>query len=168
MGKAFTVNVDRYDPYKTFRFKLYFGNTEVAGVSKISGGLKRMTDSIEYRQGGDALIRKGIGRTKYDALTFERGLTHDADFEEWANAVQKLESGFPTTSLKNLRKDLRIELLNEAGQPAHRYFVYRCWVSEYQALPELDAGANGVAIEHIKIEHEGWEHDLSLAEPQQI
>jgi phage tail-like protein len=109
-----------------------------------------------------------LGRTKYEPITIERGVTHDPDFEEWANAAQVLDKGAASTSLKALRREVRIELLNEAGQPVHRYMVHRCWVSEFQALPDLDAGGNGIAIEHIKIENEGWEHDLSLAEPQEV
>jgi phage tail-like protein len=166
MSKQFTANINRFDPYKTFRFLVYLdtSTTPVAGVSKV-GGLKRSSDPIEYKEGGNPIIRKGLGRTKYDAITLERGVTHDPDFEVWANAAQVLDKGSPSTSLKNLRKEVRIELLNEEGQPVHRYIVHRCWISEYQALSDLDAGANAVAIEHIKLENEGWEHDLSLTEP---
>ncbi len=169
MGKPFTVNINRFDPYKSFRFLVYFGgNTSpVAAVNKV-GALKRSSDVIEYKQGGDAITRKGLGRTKYEPITLERGVTHDPDFEEWANAAQVLEKQHPLTSLKNLRKELRIDLLNEAGQPVHRYIVHRCWVSEFQALPDLDGGGNAVAIEHIKLENEGWEHDLSLVEPAEV
>lgn len=169
MGKPFSVNTTRFDPYKTFRFLVYFdtSTTPVAGVSKV-GGLKRSSDPIEYKEGGNPIIRRGLGRTKYDPITLERGLTHDADFENWANAAQVLDKGAASTSLKQLRKQLRIELLNEAGQPVHRYIVHRCWVSEYQALNDLDAGANAIAIEHIKLEHEGWEHDLTLTEPTEV
>lgn len=169
MGKPFTVNINRFDPYKTFRFLIYLGQSTspVAAVSKV-GGLKRSSDVIEYKQGGDAITRKGLGRTKYEPITLERGVTHDQDFEQWANAAQVLDKGSPTSSLKSLRQQMRIELLNEAGQPAHRYIVHRCWVSEFQALPDLDGGGNAVAIEHIKLENEGWEHDLSLAEPAEI
>jgi len=168
MGKPFTVNLNRFDPYKTFRFLVYFdtSTTPAAGVSKVTG-LKRTTPKIDYKEGGNALVRKGPGRTEYEAITLERGLTHDKDFEDWANAAQVLDKGHATTSLDKLRKQLRIELLNEASQPVHRYIVHRCWVSEYQALSDLDASGNAVAIEHVKLEHEGWEHDLSLAEPQQ-
>jgi phage tail-like protein len=168
MGKPFTVNLNRFDPYKTFRFLVYFdtSTTPAAGVSKVTG-LKRMTPKIDYKEGGNALVRKGPGRTEYEAITLERGLTHDKDFEDWANAAQVLDKGHATTSLDKLRKQLRIELLNEASQPVHRYIVHRCWVSEYQALSDLDASGNAVAIEHVRLEHEGWEHDLSLAEPQQ-
>ena len=168
MGTPFSVNILRFDPYKTYRFLVYFGTstTPVAGMSK-AGGLKRSSDVIEYKEGGNALIRKGLGRTKYDPLTLERGVTHDKDFEDWANAAQVLDKGAASTSLANLRKEIRIDLLNEAGQPVHRYIIHRCWVSEYQALPDLDAGANAMAIEHIKLENEGWEHDLSLAEPKE-
>lgn len=166
MGKPFTVNINRLDPYKSYRFLVYFdtSTTPVAGVSKVTA-LKRSSDPIEYKEGGNAIIRKGLGRTKYDPITMERGVTFDTDFENWANAAQVLDTGSPSTSLKNLRKELRIELLNEEGQPVRRYIAHRCWVSEYQALPDLDAGANAVAIEHIKVENEGWERDLSLAEP---
>jgi phage tail-like protein len=169
MGKPFTVNINRFDPYKAYRFLVYFGagTTPVAAVSKV-GGLKRSSDVIEYKQGGDAITRKGIGRTKYEPITLERGLTHDPDFENWANAAQVLDKGSPSTALKILRQELRIDLLNEAAQPVHRYFVHRCWVSDFQALPDLDGGGNAIAIEHIKLENEGWEHDLSLSEPAEI
>jgi len=166
MSKPFTVNTKRFDPYKTFRFLVYFGvsTTPVAGVSKVTG-LKRSSDPIEHKEGGNPIILKGLGRTKYEAITLERGLTHDSDFEDWANAPQVLDKGSPLTSLDKLRREVRIELLNEAGQPVHRYVVHRCWVSEYQAVPDLDAGSNAVALEHIKLENEGWEHDLTLTEP---
>ncbi len=169
MGKPFSVNTTRFDPYKNFRFLVYLeqSTAPVAAVSKV-GGLKRSSDVIEYKEGGNALIRKGLGRTKYDPITLERGVTHDKDFEDWANAAQVLDKGSPSQSLKNLRKEVRIELLNEAGQPVHRYVVHRCWVSEYQALSDMDAGGNAVILEHIKLENEGWEHDLSLTEPTEV
>jgi phage tail-like protein len=165
VGKPFTVNINRLDPYKSYRFLVYFDTSTapVAGVSKVSS-LKRSSDPIEYKEGGNAIIRKGLGRTKYEPITMERGVTFDTDFEDWANAAQDLDKGSPTTSLKSLRKEVRIELLNEEGQPVRRYVVHRCWVSEYQALPDLDAGTNAIAIEHIKLENEGWERDASLAE----
>jgi phage tail-like protein len=167
MGKPFSVNTTRFDPYKNYRFLVYFeqSTTPVAAVSKVTGGFKRSSDVIEYKEGGNALIRKGLGRSKYDPITLERGVTHDKDFEDWANAAQVLDKGAPSQSLKNLRKEIHIELLNEEGQPVHRYIVHRCWVSEYQALSDLDAGGNAVVLEHIKLENEGWEHDLTLSEP---
>jgi len=166
MGKPFTVNINRYDPYKTYRFLVYFGKstTPVAAVSKVTG-LKRSSDVIDYKEGGNAIILKGLGRTKYEPITLERGLTQDLDFAQWANAAQVLDNGSPSTSLANLRQEIRIQLLNEEGQAVWQFFVHRAWVSEYQALPDLDAGANAVAIEHIKLEHEGWEQDTTLAEP---
>jgi len=169
MGKPFTVNVNRFDPYKSFRFLVYFGSSTspVAAVSKI-GALKRSSEVIEYKAGGDPISRKGLGRTKYEPITIERGITQDLDFATWANFAQVLDKGSPSTSLKNLRKEIRIDLLNEAGQPVWRFMVHRCWVSEYQALPDLDAGANAIAIEHIKLENEGWEQDTTLTEPQEI
>lgn len=168
MGKPFTVNVNRIDPYKSYRFLVYFdtSTTPVALMSKVTS-LKRSSDPIEYKEGGNAIIRKGLGRTKYEPITMERGVSQDKDFANWANAAQVLDKGAPSQSLANLRKEVRIELLNEEGQPALRFIVHRAWVSEYQALPDLDAGQNAVAIEHIKVENEGWEQDLSLAEPKE-
>jgi phage tail-like protein len=166
MGKPFTVNVNRFDPYKSYRFLVYFGTSTspVAVVSKV-GALKRSSEVIEYKSGGDQIIRKGLGRTKYEPITLERGLTEDQDFVTWANYSQVLDKGSPSQSLKNLRQEVRIDLLSEQGKPVWRFFIHRCWVSEYQALPDLDAGANAVAIEHIKLENEGWEQDTTLAEP---
>jgi phage tail-like protein len=165
MSKPFTVNTSRYDPYKAYRFLVYFGKsrTPVAGVSKVSA-VKRTSKVIEYNEGGSGITLKGLGRTSYDPLTIERGLTFDSDFQDWANAAQLLDKGAATTSLANLRREVRIELLNEMGQAVYRFTVHRCWVSEYQALSDLDAGGTGVALEHIKLEHEGWERDVTLAE----
>jgi phage tail-like protein len=169
MGKPFTVNINRFDPYKSYRFLVYFGldTTPVAAVSKVSA-LKRSSDVIEYKDGGSPIILKGLGRTKYEPITLERGLTYDSAFVEWANAAQVLDKGAASQSLKNLRKEVRIDLLNEAGQPVYRFFVHACWVSEYQALPDLDAGANAIAIEHIKLENHGWEQDKTLTEAPEI
>jgi phage tail-like protein len=168
MGKPFSVNIDRYSPYAAFNFLVYFGKstTAVAGVSKVSG-IKRTTAPIEYREGGNPIVLKSPGRTTYDAITLERGITYDTDFQDWADMVQKLDKGAPTRSLKDLRREVRIEMLNEIGQTVMRYFVHRCWVSEYQALPDLDASGNAVALEHIKLENEGWEKDLTLTEQKE-
>ena len=167
MGTIFPANLNRYDPYKSYRFLIYFGTstTPVAAVSKLTA-FKRSSDVIEYKEAGNAVILKGLGRMKYEPITAERGVTQDKDFATWADYAQVLNQGDPSTSLANLRKEVRIVLLNEAAQPVLRYLVHRCWVSEFQALPDLDAGGNAVAIEHIKMENEGWERDLTLAEPQ--
>jgi len=171
----FKVNVHRYDPYKNFKFKVKFKDTGdvVAGISKV-GGLKRTTEVVTHRVGGDpSSSRKSPGRTEYDAIMLERGVTHDTEFEKWANKVWFLAPPNPSAaggqevSLADFRKDLVLEVYNESGQPAIRYIIYRCWVSEYQALPELDANANAVAIQSIKLENEGWERDFSLAEPSE-
>jgi phage tail-like protein len=112
--------------------------------------------------------RKSPGRTEYEAITLERGVTHDLEFEKWANKVWNFDAGLGLeVTLKDFRKDINIEVYNEAGQLAIAYKVYRCWVSEYQALPEFDANANAVAIQHIKIENEGWERHESVTEPSE-
>ena len=166
MGKIFPANLNRYDPYKTYRFLLFFGQstTPVAAVSKLTA-LKRSSNVIEYNEAGNPITLKGLGRMKYEAITAERGVTQDTDFATWADYAQVLDQGAPSTSLANLRREISIVLLNEAAQPVLRYLVHRCWVSEFQAIPDLDAGANSIAIEHIKMENEGWERDLTLAEP---
>jgi phage tail-like protein len=164
----FKVNTNRFDPYKNYLFLVFFGTstTPVAAVSKVTA-LKRSSTPIDYNEGGYAITLKGLGRMKYEPITMERGVSYDSDFEDWANAAQVLKSGAPSTSLPNLRKEMQITLLNEASQPVLRWKVHKCWVSEYQALPDLDAGQNGVAIEHIKIENEGWERDLTQTEQKE-
>ena len=162
----FTANAQRFDPYKNFKFRVKWDGRYVAGISKVSA-LKRTTEVVEHREGGDPSSgRKSPGRSKFEAITLERGVTHDTNFEQWANKVWNLGSGLGSeVSLKDFRKDLIIEVYNEAGQLALAYKVFRCWVSEYQALPDLDANANAVAIQHIKLENEGWERDYEVSEP---
>jgi phage tail-like protein len=162
----FTVNALRFDPYKNFKFRVKWDGRYVAGVSKVST-LKRTTEVVKHREGGDASSsRKSPGRTEYEAVTLERGVTHDPEFEKWANKVWNYGAGLGAeTSLQDFRKDITIELYNEAGQLAISYRVYRCWVSEFQALPDLDANANAVAIARLKLENEGWERDYDVAEP---
>ena len=159
----FTVNAQRFDPYKNFKFRVKWDGHYVAGISRVSA-LRRSTEVIEHREGGDpSAWRKSPGLTKFDAITLERGVTHDPAFEQWANKVWHLGAG-AEVSLKDFRKDIVIDMFNEAGQRVLSYKVFRCWVSEYQALPDLDANANAVAIEHIKLEHEGWERDAEVKE----
>jgi phage tail-like protein len=162
----FSVNANRFDPYKNFKFRVKWDGRYVAGVSKVSP-LKRSTELVEHREGGNpSTNNKSPGRTKYEAITLERGVTHDTEFEKWANKVWNFGSGLGSeTSLADFRKDITIEVYNEAGQKVLAFNVYRCWVSEYQALPDLDANANAVAIQTIKLENEGWERDYDVVEP---
>jgi phage tail-like protein len=164
----FTVNARRFDPYKNFKFRLRWDGRYVAGVSKVSA-LKRTTEVVAHRHGGDpSSSRKSPGRSEFEALTLERGVTHDVDFEQWANKVWNFGSGLGgETSLADFRKDIVLEVYNEAGQLAIAYKVFRCWVSEFQAVPELDANANAVAIQTLKLENEGWERDYDVAEPSE-
>jgi phage tail-like protein len=164
----FTVNAQRFDPYKNFKFRVKWDNRYVAGVSKITA-LKRTTELVEHREGGDpSSSRKSPGRTKYDPITLERGVTHDTEFEKWANKIWNFDSGLGSeVSLEDFRKNIILEVYNEAGQLAISYKVYRCWVSEYQAMPELNANANAVAIQSIKLENEGWERDYEVTEPDE-
>jgi phage tail-like protein len=162
----FSVNTHRFDPYKNFKFRVKWDGRFVAGVSKMSA-LKRTTEVVKHREGGDpSSSRKSPGRTEFEAITLERGVTHDPEFVNWANKVWAVGAGLGAEmSLKEFRKDIIIEIYNEAGDLALAYKVYRCWVSEYQALPELDANANAVAIQTLKLENEGWEQDLAVNEP---
>lgn len=166
MPKGFVVNAHRIDPYKNYKFQLMWDGRVVAGVSKISA-LKRSTEVVKHREAGDnSTDRKSPGRTTYEAVTLERGLTHDPEFEKWANLVHPY-SGDPAMDLKNFRKDVVLLFNNERGLTVKRYNLYRCWVSEFTAVPDLDANANAVAIESLKLENEGWERDADTPEPEE-
>jgi phage tail-like protein len=160
----FAVNATRFDPYKNFKFRIKWDGRYVAGVSKMSP-LLRKTEVIQHRDGGDASSsRKSPGRTEFAPITLERGVTHDVDFEKWANLAFSFGGQM---SLKDFRKDILIEMFNEQDVKVISYKVYRCWVSEYMALPELDANAHAVAIQSITIENEGWERDTDVKEPKE-
>lgn len=164
----FTVNARRFDPYKNFKFRVKWDGRYVAGISKVSA-LKRSTEVVEHREGGDSSTsRKSPGRSKYEPVTLERGVTHDIDFEQWANKIWNFGSGAGAeVSLADFRKDVIVDMFNEAGQKVISYQLFRCWVSEYQALPDLDANANAVAIQMLKLEIEGWERDYAVVEPSE-
>jgi phage tail-like protein len=160
----FAVNAQRFDPYKNFKFRIKWDGKYVAGVSKISA-LKRSTEPVTHREGGDpSTARVSPSVWKFEPITLERGVTHDPEFEKWANLIYTTD-GDAAISLKNFRKDLIIDFLDEQGVIAKSYKVYRCWVSEYQALPELDANSHAVAIEHLILQNEGWERDVAVTEP---
>ena len=162
----FTVNATRFDPYLGYRFKIKWDGKYVAGLNKC-GALKRTTEVTPWYEGGDSSGPHQIpGKTKYDPITLEAGVTHDTEFESWANKVNNFQ-GDPAMSLVGFRKDILIEVYNHQGAKVLGYNVYRCWVSEYQALPQLDAGGNAVMITTIKLENEGWVRDASVAEPRE-
>ena len=164
----FSVNPARFYPYKNFKFRVKWDGKYVAGVSKV-GAFKKTTEVVKHREGGDpSSTRKSPGRTEFEAITLERGVTHDTEFEKWANKVWNFGSGLGAeVSLKDFRKDIIIDVYNEAGQLAISYKVFRSWVSEFQALSDLDANANAVAIQHLKLENEGWERDYDVKEPSE-
>jgi len=163
---GFTVNSTRIDPYKNFKFRIKWDGKYVAGISKVSP-LRRTTEVIRYREGGDpSTSHKSPGRTEYEAITLERGITYDMEFEQWAAKVWNYGAGLGSeVSLADFRKDIVLELYNEAGQLVFSYDIYRCWVSEYQALPELDSNCPAIAIQFIVLQNEGWERDTSVTEP---
>jgi phage tail-like protein len=164
----FAVNAQRFDPYKNFKFRVKWDGKFVAGISKV-GGLKRTTKVVTHREGGDpSSSRKSPGQSEFEAISLDRGVTHDLEFENWANKVWNFGSGLGAeVSLKDFRKDIILEVYNEAGQLALAYKIFRCWVSEYQATADLDASASAVLIQHIKLENEGWERDPAVAEPSE-
>jgi phage tail-like protein len=161
----FPANTHRHDPYRTFKFQILIDGKPVAGLRKMTA-LKKTTEAVDWRTGGDPThVRKLPGGTKYEPITLEQGLTHDPVFEQWANLVNNID-GDTAMSLKNFRKTITINVMNLQGQPAISYKVNRAWVSEYQALPDFDAGTtNTVGIQTIKLEHEGWDRDEAVAEP---
>lgn len=162
----FTVNPDRVDPYKNFKFRLKWDGNYVAGVSKVSA-LRRTTEVVTHREGADpSASHKSPGATRYEPIRIERGVTHDLEFERWANKVWNRQgSAGAEASLKDFRKDVILELYNEAGQLVMAYRIYRCWPSEFQALPDLDANTSAVAIQTLVLENEGWERDYDIPEP---
>ncbi len=164
----FNVNPHRFDPYKQFKFRVKWDGRYVAGVATVSA-LKRTTEVVTHREGGDpSSVRKSPGQTTYEPIVLERGRTHDTEFEKWANKVWNFGSGLGTeVSLKDFRKDIIIELYNEAGQLVMAFKVYRCWPSEYVALGDLDANDTCVAFESITLQHEGWERDYEVKEPEE-
>ena len=166
MANGFVVNTHRLDPYKNFKFRVSWNGKPILGVSKC-GALKRTTEVVKHRSGGEnSHDHKSPGRTSWEGLSLERGLTHDLEFERWANQVHTY-SGDQLMALKEYKKDLTLEVMNEQGTVALRYFLFRCWVSEFTAVPDLDANANAVAIESLKIELEGWERDTTTGEPNE-
>lgn len=172
MGNGFPNNAHRYDPYKNYKFRVLWPPLRdetpvpVLGVSKVST-LKRTTEVVTHRSGGEnSTDHKSPGRTSYEGVTMERGITHDLEFEKWANMVHPYD-GDAAMDLVNFKKDLILEVMNEKGHVALRYFLYACWVSEFTAVPDLDANANAVAIESIKIELEGWKRDPDTGEPNE-
>lgn len=162
----FSVNPHRFDPYKDFKFRVKWDGRYVAGISRVSE-LQRTTEVITHREGGDpSASRRSPGQTTYAPVILERGVTHDLEFEQWAGKVWNVTGGPGTeVSLADFRKDLVLELYNEAGQLALAYHLYRCWVSEYVALPELDANGGRVALQRLVIENEGWQRDHEVTEP---
>jgi phage tail-like protein len=159
----FVVNATRIDPYKNFRFRVLFGGVVVAGVSKISG-LKRTIEPVTHRDGGDLSTKRiSPGLASSEPITIERGITHDDEFERWALSAYNPD-GAGLMSLKNFRRDVTIELYNLQGTKVRAWNVFRCWVSEFTAVPELDANANGVAFETIVLQNEGFMRDEAVVE----
>jgi phage tail-like protein len=160
----FPVNSHRHDPYRNFKFQVVIDGQPVAGLTKVSALVKR-TEVVEWREAGDpSHTRKVPGKTLYEPITLEQGLTHDPVFEQWANLVNN-PAGDCSMSLVNFRKDIIINLLNLQGTVVMSYIVRRAWVSEFQALPDMDAKGDQTAIQRIVLQHEGWERDEAVAEP---
>ncbi len=164
---TFTVNAHRFDPYRTFKFQCLIDGKAVAGLQKM-GALKKKVSEVKWRSAGDPTSQRILpGGTEYEPVTLEQGLTHDPVFEEWANLVNNIQ-GDAAMSLKNFRKDIIINVLNLQGSVAISYKLYRAWVSEYQALPEMDANTmNTVGIQTLTLQHEGWERDTAVSEPSE-
>jgi phage tail-like protein len=149
------------DPYRNYTFRVKWDGRVVAGVSRVSG-LKRTTEVVEYRDGNDpGTTQKLPGRTQHDAITLERGISHDSDFESWANLV--VGDGAPALAF---RKEVRIEVYDEAGRLALAYNVHRCWPSEYVALRGLEAHPECCLIQSLTLQNEGWERDASVGAAQ--
>ena len=180
-ANTFPANSYRFDPYQNFRFQVFFQDiskgspgtqTLVAAVSRVTG-LSRTTQVTTYREGNNpGVIRRIPGQTQYGPITLERGVTHAVEFEQWANKVWDYQNstaanGTQVVSLADFRKNVTIKLLNEAGQVVLVWNVYRCWVSDYKPLSDLDGSASAILIESITIENEGWQKDQTVTSPAQ-
>jgi phage tail-like protein len=164
----FPTNPTRLDPYKNFNFRVKWDGQYISAITKVSP-LIRTTGVLENREGVDPTKpRKSTGLTEFGDVTLERGLTDDPAFENWANLVFHLTGG-PASEmmLDQFRKDIVIELCNEAGQLVRAYKVYRCWPKDYQAMSTLDANGSEIVIERLALENEGWERDTSVVPPPQ-
>lgn len=161
----FPANAHRFEPYSTFKFQLLVDGNVVAGLKKC-GALKKKTEPIKWRAAGDPSHERILpGGTSYEPIVLEQGLTQDPVFEAWANLVNNID-GDAAMSLKSFRKDIVLNVLNLQGQVALSYKIRRAWVSDYQAVPDLDAlTMNAVGIQSITLQHEGWERDTSVPEP---
>lgn len=164
----FPTNPSRVDPYKNFNFRVKWDGQYIPAVTRVSG-LLRTTSVIENREGGELTTsNKSAGLTQFEPITIERGLTDDPAFEQWANLVWQHGAAFGAeSSLNEFRKNIYIELYNEAGQLVRAYKVYRCWPSEYRPFSQLDANQAEVLIESITLQNEGWERDTSVVPPVQ-
>ena len=164
----FPANPSRKDPYKNFKFRIKWDGAYVAGINKISA-LRKSTQPISFREGGDpSSARVSPGQTTFEPIVLERGMTQDTNFEAWCNKVWNFGAKLGMeSSLADFRKDVIIDFYNEAGQLAISYKIYRCWPSEYQALPDLDSMGNDVAIQMLRLENEGWERDTNLQPPKE-
>ena len=150
LAQAYGANAPRIDPYQNFKFRVKWDGRYVAGVSHVSA-LRRTTDIVEYREGGgDTLPRRIPGATRYDPITLHRGVTYDREFETWANGSAGGGARVPL-------KEVVIELFDEGGQMFSSYKAWGCWVSQYQALPDLDITGSAVLIEALRLECEGWQ-----------
>jgi phage tail-like protein len=163
---AFTVNPHRKDPYKGFKFRVTWDGRVVPAVSWVSA-LVRDTVVTDVRDGNErSLVRRTPGLTSYEPVTLRRGITFDHSFEDWAEQVWSSDAAVGSeVALRDFRKDVTIELLDEAGQLVKRYLVHRAWPSTYEALPVLDASESSIALETLVLQHEGWERDKTVAEP---
>lgn len=159
----FTVNSTRFDPYRSFLFQVVVNGQVVAGVSKV-GALKRTTEVVSHRPGNVISHQfHSPGLSTHEPIMLERGVTYDPVFNDWANEVYSPE-GLGGVSLANFRKDIIINLMNLQGVVVRAYKVWRCWPSEYVALPELDANNNAIAIQSLTLQNEGWELDPDVVE----
>lgn len=156
------ARASQFDPYRTFKFRVRFGNTTVAGISKVSM-LTRTVTPNELKEGGDMFgPRQNPSAVHYEDVTLEKGLTASNEFEDWANAVVQLQvdpgsvSGFKRTVYIDVF-DLNGNPLDGKSQPITSYKLNKCWITKYSALPELDAGSGGVGIQSVTLRHEGWE-----------
>jgi phage tail-like protein len=161
---AFQANATRYDPYKNFKFRVKWDGAYIPGISRVSG-LGMVFQAAEHREGAEPnVVHRAPGVLSYETITLERPIGPDTAFEDWAKLVTPATAGAGASHGAHL-KTVRVEVLNQAGQPLLAYDVYHCWPSVYRPLPDLVEGSRPRPIESITLVHDGWERDPAVVYP---
>ena len=128
------------DPFKNYNFVVEIAGINLAGFSECTG-LSSEVDIIEYREGGDDLVRKLPGLRKYSNITLKRGVTASLDLYHWHRNILQGQ---------NDRRNGSIILLDDARNEVARWNFHNAFAQKYEG-PRLNAKTSEVAIETLVI-----------------